>query len=148
MNSLFSIIPSPVFPMEISTQLNPNYKYADISKDFLEKYVVASSSGLNVISHFYQSNAQITICVDNNIPVEVVGFENFKNKMYGSGVYAIKYHSLNYSCQPLGKNSIFATLNAKVVIGTTTYIATLTIVLKVTGTIPLITNQTLMFVTI
>ena len=135
-------------PMEIqiTTQLNVNNNYHDITKDFIEKYTLTSSLDLACISHYYHTDALISLHIHhetNNHLFEIVGHNNFKNKMTELNLSTIKYNNLVCTAQPIGKNKILTTMHGRVELNSKFYNMINTFIVKIIGGSPRIINQVL-----
>lgn len=101
-------------PMDLKTDCNSNYK--NISKDFIQKYISANSLGVFSVAYLYDVNAIISFNIQNSDSTqlfEIVGYENFKNKLSEFNVYAIRFKNLDYVSQPFSKNSAIITAYGK-----------------------------------
>ena len=133
-------------PMEIqiTTQLNANNNYHDIAKDFIEKYAMASSFDLTCTSHYYHTDALISLHIHhgtNNHLFEIVGHNNFKNKMTEFNLNATKYNNLVCTVQPIGKNKVLTTMHGRIELNSTFYNMITTFVVKIISGSPRIINQ-------
>lgn len=132
--------------VSVSTSVNNNYNYQMIAKDFIEKYVVANILGIACIGHYYNNNSYISLHIHhppNSILYEIIGHNNFKNKMSELGISIIKYNNLTYTAQPIGKSSVIITLHGKAEINNINYNILSTFIVKIISDVPRIINQIL-----
>ncbi|XWV26051.1 putative orfan [Tupanvirus soda lake] len=137
--------PQPM-QVQITTPLNPNHDYQVVAKDFLEKYVTAISIGVVTIGHFYDANTSISLHIhrgNENHLFEIVGHNNFRNKLVEFGIQTIKYSNVVYTTQPVGKNSILITMHGRADINGVTYTTINTFIIRITSGLPRIINQVL-----
>lgn len=117
------LVPSSIswnFPqpmqVQITTQLNSNANYQAIAKDFVEKYLTANLFGISNLSFYYNDNTCISIHIhqsSNHTLYEIVGHNNYKNKLAELSINTIRYYNLICTAQPVGKKSILITTNGK-----------------------------------
>ena len=132
--------------VQVTTQLNANYNYQDIAKNFLEKYTSANIISFFSVDHYYDTNSSISLHLhqsSSNILHEIIGFNNFRDKMAGMNVYLIKYSNLVFTSQPIGENGIVISFHGKAEINGVLYNVLSTLVLRIISGTPKITNQIL-----
>ena len=137
-----------VQPMEIQITMHPkqNIDYLATSKDFIEKYFDANKLGIAILGSYYNAQSLFSINIHNNNQhqlFELVGHQNFVNKLMELGIFFIKYYDLVCTAQPIGKNRILITMHSKADIHGSHHNIITTIILKVTDGSPRIVNHIL-----
>jgi hypothetical protein len=113
------------------TSTNNNYQL--IAKDFFEKYANASNKNISYLSNFYHQSSLISINIYHGVHndlYELTGFDDFRNKLIDLKINSMKYHSMNYTSQPIGDNSILIIYMGKVEINRMNYSVITTFIIK------------------
>ena len=115
--------PQPM-QLQVTTPLNANNNYYEIAKDFLEKFASTNLLGIAATANYYNTNAFISLHIhqgSNNYLYEIVGHTNLQNKFGEMGVNQIKYSSMVFTCQPIGKSKLLIVANGKAEINDVSY---------------------------
>lgn len=132
--------------VQITTQINPNNNYQQMAKEFLEKYANDCTMGIQYIENYYSSDTLISLHMHQygqNYLYELIGHNNFKNRLYEIGIHAIKYNNIVPIAQPLGKKKVIITFYGFGEISGKNYNIESTIIFKLVPGFPKITNHCL-----
>lgn len=142
--SPWSFLPPPA--IQVSTQLDVNTNYQQITKDFIEKFANSCILGMSCTSQHYNADSKISLHIRQNSTNqsqlhELVGQGNLRTKLADIGIYIIKHYNLNYTCQPVGKKSILITLYGKAEININQLDMLHTFLIEINNGSPKITNH-------
>lgn len=132
--------------VQVTSQPNPNANYREISKEFLEKYITSNMLGVTCMGHFYDTDCLISLHIHQygiNYLYELVGYENFKNKLIELGITLIKYHTIVATPQPVGKKSVIVTFYGLAEVNGKNYQIESSVILQIEQNVIKITNHTL-----
>lgn len=131
-----------IFRWSFDQPILTNGQYADIAKNFLEKYVIVNLLGISFIDNFYDSQALCTIHLhqgDKNQIFELVGYIALRDKLRELGIVLIRYHHLIFTSQPVGKHKVLIVFHGQLEINGRNFNTVSTMILKAESS--LIINQ-------
>lgn len=129
-------------PLVINNDIN--HKYNAITKDFLDNYCNACSIGISSLDSYYENNAMFSLQIyqnNNNKLTEIVGFNNFKNKLTELNITSMKLNNYRFTSQPLNNTNILISIHGKININGTDYNSINTFIVKVNDTNKKIVNH-------
>ncbi len=130
--------------LQVTAKLNPNQNYQALAKDFIEKYATSAAIGINFIENYYISNTPISLHIhngQNNQLYEMFGHTNFRNKMAEFNINIIKFSNITFTVQPVGKNNIIITINARIELNGNSYTTVNTFITRINNGSYKIINQ-------
>lgn len=132
--------------IQITTHLNPNYHYYELAKDFIEKFAISSTFGINATAHYYNQDTMVSLNLyhsDGNQIFELIGHEQLKNKMLELGIQTVGYNYSSFVSQPMGKKKIIINTIGKIEINSIHYHMFSLFLIKITSGFPKIMHQIL-----
>lgn len=123
-----------------------NSQYQELARDFFEKYASSNTLGIHAISHYYNNDTLISFHIHQNgvnYLYEIIGHNNFKNKLAEIGILYIKYHSITHTAQPVGKKCVMITFYGQAELAGKNFQVESTILFRIVSGSPRIINQIL-----